>query len=181
MSDALPSHPIRQIDFARMLGKGSSYIGNMIRDGRLKAPAVTQSRQIVVAEAIRQLGIPVSALNIGAAKGPGTDLPALTYAEAGMDRDLIRERDEANVQLKQFQARKAELDVAEAEGRLVDADEVRRTVEARTVGLRLRLMAAVVEVSPALARIRDPVEVERRLSEVVEGVLTADASQEDGE
>lgn len=170
--DALvPVHPVRQNEFAKMLGVEPPAVNRLIRLGKLTPPALTETRQIMVAEAMKQLGRPLSDLRLG-------DQSIAMAAEGeAKRRNLTAERDELNVELKRQQLRQAELETAELERRLVDAAAVERAVERRAVGLRMRLVGMAGEMSPQLARMRDPLVLEKALVDAIEVVLQADADE----
>lgn len=113
--------------YARHRGVSRQSVGKMIETGRIGGAALARDGRIVVAEADRQLG-PVTASD----DAP----PALAESKA---RKAAAD------------ARKAELAVAEMEGRLIDKAATMRLVQQLAQGERDAILAWPARAAPILA------------------------------
>lgn len=78
---------------------------------------------------------------------------------------------DAKTTTEEYRARKLELEVAEAEGRLLDADEVRQKISKLVSESRESLLNVPGRIAPTLVSITDVVEMENKLREEINFAL----------
>ncbi len=101
---------------------------------------------------------------INGQKVDATVLP--TYPEDKFDRYR-----DAKTSTEELRARKLELEVAEAEGRLLDAEEVRAKIVKEVSQVREALLNIAPRVSPILVSITDVVSMENKLIDEINSAL----------
>lgn len=101
---------------------------------------------------------------INGQKVDATVLP--TYPEDKFDRYR-----DAKTSTEELRARKLELEVAEAEGRLLDADDVRKEIVKLVGETREAFLNLGPKLAPILVSITDPVEMENKLIESINETL----------
>lgn len=129
---------VRKSDFARLMGVSKPMVSKWVNESRLGA-GLRADGMIDVIAACRSLGRPVPD------RGAAGDTPTLQLSDvvpAGGD-PLLAART-ASARLKVV---KEELDLAERQGRLVDAAAVKSTVEALSRELRERVMAVPADIA----------------------------------
>lgn len=99
----------------------------------------------------------------------GEKVPVTVVPPASSDT-FERFRD-AKTKTEDFRARKLELEVAEAEGRLLDADEVRKEIVKLVGETREAFLNLGPKLAPILVSITDPVEMENKLIEAINDTL----------
>lgn len=99
----------------------------------------------------------------------GQKVPVTVVPTASPDT-FERFRD-AKTKTEDFRARKLELEVAEAEGRLLDADEVRTEIVKLVGETREAFLNLGPKLAPILVSITDPVEMENKLIEAINETL----------
>jgi hypothetical protein len=99
----------------------------------------------------------------------GEKVPVTVVPTASTDT-FERFRD-AKTKTEDFRARKLELEVAEAEGRLLDADEVRKEIVKLVGETREAFLNLGPKLAPILVSITDPVEMENKLIESINETL----------
>ena len=110
---------------------------------------------------------------INGQKVDATILPTLPEDKFDRYRD-------AKTSTEELRARKLELEVAEAEGRLLDADEVRKEVVKLVGETREAFLNLGPKLAPILVSITDPVEMENKLIESINETLHNLSRFEDG-
>lgn len=140
-----PSRIVTKGAYAAIRGCSAPYISKLIREGKLRAPALTPEGRIDVELANAMLGTPAPQLQpIATTPGPTEDTG---YAES-------RARREAAL------AERAELDLAEQRGRLVDKSAVDREIADLIRSLRDAILLIPREVAAHCAQLTDERAVE---------------------
>jgi hypothetical protein len=152
---------VSQSEFARLIHVTRQAVSKMVRDGRLSAGAVTESSQIVVTEALRQLGrAPPSTTT-----APPPDAPlGLQPTEDGEYAASRARREAANAQL-------AELDLAKARGELVDRVGAEQAYRSQVRRLRDRILAVPIEIAAICATLSDEPAIETAIRQALEAAL----------
>lgn len=101
---------------------------------------------------------------INGEKVPTTVLPTLPEDKFDRYRD-------AKTSTEELRARKLELEVAEAEGRLLDAEEVRAKIVKEVSQVREALLNIAPKVAPLLVSITSVVEMENKLIDEINSAL----------
>lgn len=101
---------------------------------------------------------------INGQKVDATVLPSLPEDKFDRYRD-------AKTSTEELRARKLELEVAEAEGRLLDADDVRKEIVKLVGETREAFLNLGPKLAPILVSITDPVEMENKLIESINETL----------
>lgn len=102
--------------------------------------------------------VPVTKIPAGESNAPDPDDPFEKYRDAKTSTEVLR-------------ARKLELEVAEAEGRLLDANQVRSEISKIVNEVRERLLNLAPRVAPVLISISDVIEMENKLHDEINSAL----------
>lgn len=160
--DPVTSATVPKIAYAAIRGCTPAYISKLIKQGKLRAPALTPEGRIDVSAANAMLGAPMPQLQ------PLTSYPARD-ADPGDDAEAYAasraKREAAN-------AEKAELELAELRARLVDKAEVDREVADLVSGLRDAILMVPREVADHCAGLEGPA-IEGVMMLALKRVLTA--------
>lgn len=160
---------VSKADFARLMGVSKPMVSKWVAESRMGA-GLRADGSIDVAAACRSLGravpergqAPVAALALAA------PVPAANMADddgASLDPLL-----ESRIAAARLRVRRDELDLAEREGRLVDAATVRSTVESLSRQLRERVMAVPGDIADRCVGM-SAARIELLLSESLESAL----------
>lgn len=153
---------VRRSAFAKMIGVSPSAVTKAVASGKLAGDALGPSGLICVLPALRQLGRSPDEIRMPAGQidGRPATAPRLLHATV----DLLRSR-----------VKLAALELESIEARLVDTVELNAAFASRVDDLRPRLRAAIAEVVPRVATLRDANDIERELAAAIDRAMTASA------
>jgi len=177
---------VTKTEFARLLGVSQPMVSKLVSNGKL-GPGLLSDGRIDVGLACRNAGYPdprrVRAevdVNPGVA---GTDVageasresPRPWRADDGVDSDqgdaASDEMQAARLLRLQHQARQAELDTAEREGRLVDRAAVEQAVETKARQFRDAMLAVPARIADECARLMHSSDIEFKMTQAIEDAL----------
>ncbi len=174
---------VSKADYARHRGCTQPYISRIVKEGRLHG-AVTPEGHIIRELADDLLGPRTQRVPPG---GVAVDLDR-TIQEPNARPATIATVDaeptaysEARARRETASATKAELELEELRGRLVDRTTIVAEIEGRVGRLRDRLLGLPYELSDRLAHITEPAKVRAELTQAIERALTESAQGEDDE
>lgn len=192
MTDAaVASHTVlSKADYARHRGCHASYISRLIATGRLES-ALTTDGGVIREVADRILGQKTSRIPPGGITVPaiGDLRPAAAFlgddagpvavragdaggAEGGAYADARARREAAN-------ATRAEMELAELQGRLIDKGAALSLIEARVGRLRDRMLLLPRDLTDRLVHMTNPAEIRQELTTAIDAALL-EASEDDG-
>lgn len=151
--------------YAALRGCTPAYVSKLISQRKLRPPALTEFGQVDVALANAMLGAPAPQIQPGASAPPPPDDPKdAAYAEAR------RRREVAN-------AEKAEVELAELNGRLVDRAAVEREIAEQISRLRDAMLMVPREIAAQCAALDDERAIEALATLAIKRALTTMARQ----
>jgi len=157
-------------EFARMRGVSRQAISAMVKRGTL-AGSIRPDGRIDVEAASRLIGSPPPSL-----LPPMSDRQPVQARLQDQASDVspvvsVNEYADARARRETAQARMAELELAETEGRLIDRNAAERSFEDLARRFRDRITAVAAEVAEDCARLDDPLAVEARVTAGIEAAL----------
>ncbi|MCW3477354.1 hypothetical protein [Limobrevibacterium gyesilva] len=159
---------VKKGSYAEHRGCSAAYISKLIRLGKLAPPAVTPDGLIDVALADAMLGPASPQLSAGRDPAPRPDPDGDADAEAYASSRARREA---------TNAKRAELELAELEGRLVDRAAVQREVEEMVRSLRDRVLNVPRDIAASVATMTDERAIEARITLALKAALTEAADE----
>jgi hypothetical protein len=157
-------------EFARMRGVSRQAVSAMVKRGTL-AGSIRPDGRIDVEAASRLIGSPPPSLLPAMSSQQPVQARLPDQASDVQPAASVNEYADARARRETAQARMAELELAETEGRLIDRNAAERSFEDLARRFRDRITAVAAEVAEDCARLDDPLAVEARVTAGIEAAL----------